>query len=261
MVKIKLTTVLTAVEVVGLGVTAYLSAKAGVRAHQNCVIAKYKKNNGENDEEKIVQLTKKEVFQASWKEYILPVAVGTVTAGAIIFSEMHHVKAEKGLAAAAAMSGAILQRYEQAVLNNTEEAIAQEIREEVISDMTGELMSGFSDDIHKSHSKNKMRCYCPYSNKIFYATQVDLLSAEIAINNTLMNGGGTSLSQYMKMFGVDIPENGVGWWMDDNYSWDGSFFGYHNGLLPDFDYIGGELTQICYWSHTPCESEEGFIYP
>lgn len=258
---VKLNYILTGVACAGVVATGVLAAKGGVKAHRECVLEKYRKNQGEQEDDKIVELTTKEKFQCSWKAYVPAVAVGVITVGTIIFGEVTHTKTEKSLMAAAAMSTALLERYERAVLNHTEEAIAQEIREEVISDMTGELMSGFSDDIHKSHSKNKMRCYCPYSNKIFYATQVDLLSAEIAINNTLMNGGGTSLSQYMKMFGVDIPENGVGWWMDDNYSWDGSFFGYHNGLLPDFDYIGGELTQICYWSHTPCESEEGFIYP
>lgn len=261
MVKIRLTTILTVTEVIGLGVTAYLSAKAGVRAHRNCVIEKYKKNCGENDVEKIVPLTKKEAFQASWKEFVLPVAVGTVTAGAIIFSEIHHVKAEKGLAAAAAMSGAILQRYEQAVLNNTEEAIAQEIREEVISGLTGDMMAGLSDDIHNSYSSNKMRCYCPYCDEIFYATQVELLNAEIEINRTLVNGGGTSLCQYMKMFGVDIPEDGVGWWMDDTYNWEGSFFGFHNGLIPQIEESGGQETLVCYWSHEPCETEEDFLCP
>ena len=261
MVKIKLTTILTVAEVIGLGATAYLSAEAAVRAHQNCVIEKYKKNSGENDEEKIVPLTKKETFKASWKEFVLPVAVGTVTAGAIIFSEVQHIKAEKGLAAAAAMSGAILERYERAVLNHTEEAVAQEIREEVISELTGDLMTGLTDDIHRSYSNNKMRCYCPYCDEIFYATQVELLNAEIEINRTLTNGGGTSLSQYMKMFGVDIPEDGVGWWMDDNYNWHGSFFGYYNGLQPQIEESGGEETLVCYWSHEPCETEENFFYP
>lgn len=258
---VKLNYILTGVACVGVVATGILAAKGGVKAHRECVLEKYRKNQGEQEDDKIVELTTKEKLKCSWKAYVPAVAVGAITVGTIIFGEVTHVKTEKSLMAAAAMSTALLERYEKAIQERYSEAEAQEIREQVITEMTGDLMAGLTDDIHNSYSSNKMRCYCPYCDEIFYATQVELLNAEIEINRTLMNGGGTSLSQYMKMFDVDIPEDGVGWWMDDTYNWEGSFFGYHNGLIPQLEESGGQETLVCYWTHQPCTTEEDFLLP
>lgn len=183
---VKLNYILTGVACAGVIATGVLAAKGGVKAHRECVLEKYRKNQGEQENDKIVDLTKKEKFQCSWKAYVPAVAVGAITVGTIIFGEVTHTKTEKSLMAAAAMSTALLERYEQVVRERTDAEVAKEIREEVISEVTGDMMKGFSEDVHTSYSDNKMLCYDPYTETFFRATQVELLNGEIEVNKTLM---------------------------------------------------------------------------
>ena len=258
---VKLNYILTGVACVGVVATGVLAAKGGVKAHRECVLEKYRKNQGEQEDDKIIELTKKEKFQCSWKAYVPAVAVGAITVGTIIFGEVTHVKTEKSLMAAAAMSTALLERYEQVVRERTDAEVAKEIREEVISEVTGDMMKGFSEDVHTSYSDNKMLCYDPYTETFFRATQIELLNGEIEVNKTLMNGGGTSCAQFLSMFGKHIPETGLGWYMDDGYSWDSSFFGFHNAMMPSLEEVRGREALVIYWSHNPCLPEEDFLCP
>ena len=86
-----------------------------------------------------------------------------------------------------------------------------------------------------------MKIMEPCTQTIYYASQTELLLAEIELNKCLMNGGGLSLKDYIEMFDHErikthlVDPSTIGWYMDDCYEWEASYFGFHCALYPYWD--------------------------
>lgn len=233
-------------ECVGVGVTAYCAAKNAKKAA--LTKAEYMgwalvgvDQDKLNDEEKtqLEKEIKRERLKIDLKSYIPTLMAGGLTCGLIIFSTSKHIKTEKNLLATAMMSQTLLERYEKQVLERTDPELAAQIRKEVI----GEAMECELDDIHESYSSpdSRMRIKDPYTETIYYASQTELLLGELELNKCLMNGGGMSLKDWLERFEHGpikthlVDPDTIGWYMDDEYSWDSSYFGFHCACHPYWD--------------------------
>lgn len=233
-------------ECVGVGVTAYLAAKGANNAAVNKtgylewgLVGVDQDKLTEEEKAQLDKDVKKEFLKIDLKSHIPTFIAGGLTCGLIIFSTSKHIKTEKNLLAAAMMSETLLEKYERQVRERTDPELAQQIREEVI----GEVVSGQLDDIHECYSKDgaKMKIMEPCTQTIYYASQTELLLAEIELNKCLMNGGGLSLKDYIEMFDHErikthlVDPSTIGWYMDDCYEWEASYFGFHCALYPYWD--------------------------
>jgi hypothetical protein len=255
----------------GVIATGYFAGKNAIQAYKDVKCEEFKRRFEnkkpldllyETDQEgkeaiEKSKLTTKEKVELTWKEFIPSVTAGGLTIAAIIFCQKYHVRNEATLLAAAVGSQRFLEAYERKVCERADPEIAEQIRKEVI----GEIQEGLVEDIHQSFDDGyKMLCYDPYSRKFFRATQVELLNAEAEINKCLMNGGGISLKTYMSMFGVDCDITDEGWYMDDTYSWNSSYYGFYNAMVPYLREVNGREALIIAWSHDPFPCEEDFLY-
>lgn len=233
-------------ECAGVGVTAYLAAKNAKKAALNkaeymgwALVGVDQDKLTEEEKVQVEKEIKKERLKIELKSHIPTLIAGGLTCGLIIFSTSKHIKTEKNLLAAAMMSETLLEKYERQVRERTDPELAQQIREEVI----GEVVSGQLDDIHECYSKDgaKMKIMEPCTQTIYYASQTELLLAEIELNKCLMNGGGLSLKDYIEMFDHErikthlVDPSTIGWYMDDCYEWEASYFGFHCALYPYWD--------------------------
>ena len=255
--------ILAVAECAGVFATGYLAAKNAKKAALNK--AEYMSwalvgvDQDALSEEEKVQLNKdvkKERLKINLKSHIPTFIAGGVTCGLIIFGTAKSIKTEKNLLAAAMMSETLLEKYEKQVRDRTDPEMAKQIREEVI----GEVVAGELDDIHESYSDGaKMRIMDPFTKTIYYATQNELLLAEIEINRCLMNGGGMSLKDYLERFKHEkikthlVDPETIGWYMDDEYDWDSSYFGYHCAIKPCWDTDGNYCMTF---SHIPMSPSE-----
>lgn len=252
-----LPTIITVVSCAGVAATGYLSAKGAVKAQKKLETEDFKRNfdAGEEEHEAIPTIDKVKIV---YKDYMPAIIVGGVTMGSIIFANAYHIKTEKNLLAACAMSTTLLNRYEQQIIDRTDPEMAAEIR--------GEVIGGLCDDIHESYSdpESRMLCYEPCSKTWFRASQTEFLLAEIELNKCLMNGGGMRLGDFLHMFTDDICDRyqdpfTIGWIIDDTYAWNSGFFGYHCGILCDVEEVDGVLCNVVRFSHDPFTPEDGFL--
>lgn len=197
------------------------------------------------------------------KNYIPTAVAGVATCAAIVGMDILHVRKEKVLLAMAGMSELAVKKYE--TMSDLKEARELQGDGHIDNEYIGEVMGSLCEEIHESYSDSsaKMPCYDPYTKTFFKASQTDLLLAEREINSTLMNGGGTRVIDFIARFEPQaekwIDTGNVGWWMDDNYAWNSSFFGYYLTMLPKIEEVEGRQCLVIHWSHEPEEMEEGFL--
>lgn len=245
----------------GVGVVA--TAKLAIDAHDKCVVDKVAllDIHDKTDREEAVKAVKRQAV----KHYIPPVAVGLATIGCITGIRVIDIKSNKNLLAAAMCGETMLQKYETRI----NEEFGPEKGAEIRKDVVGELAAGLTEDIHQSYSgpQQRMNCYDPYSDTFFKASQTELLLAEAEINKCIANGGGMSIVDYINYFGIDIskqypedPKEIPGWYCDDDFNWNASFFGNYVALCPMISEIRGHgETLIINVSHDPILPSEDFF--
>lgn len=254
--------ILTASSCIGVGTTAYFAGRGAVRTDKDLRVELFKQNFDKGEESWDV-LSFKDKAKIVCKNHYPTLISGGLTIASIILLETRHVKTEKNLVAAAIFSETMLEKYEMKIKERGYDDISEQIRREVI----GEVSEGLCDDIHASVGSDgaKMLCYDPYTKTFYRASQVDLLLAEIDINKTLMNGGGTSLYDFLSRFTKRInrtlidPED-VGWYMVDNYDWQSNLTGYHCSLIPEIEYVEGRYAVVTYFTHKPFSVDGDYIW-
>ena len=254
-------------ECAGVAVTGYLAAKdsrkatiATINNNMEASLELPAQNVRELEPGEYEEAEKKlkiKNLKTTLKAHIPTFVAGGLTCGLIIFSTSKHIKTEKNLLAAAMMSQTLLERYEKQVLERTDPELAAQIRKEVI----GEAMECELDDIHESYSspEARMKIKDPYTETIYYASQTELLLGELELNKCLMNGGGMSLKDWLERFEHGpikthlVDPDTIGWYMDDEYSWDSSYFGFHCALYPYWDKNNNYCMGFSHEPMTPSE--------
>jgi hypothetical protein len=187
-------TLCSAGAIIGLGITAYLSGKAAVKALD---IPK--------------DLEKKEKIKAYAKCYAKTIVAGAVTTGLIIASDRIHVSNEIALGCVANMWR---ERY---VTNNNHESSINKYKDSV-------ALTYLHPD-----EREKFVVYEPYSDQEITVTRSQLMYAELKINEELSKRLEAPLVDFIKILDGDPKKlkMNLGWSYDNeiqDYSW-----GYYGG--------------------------------
>lgn len=212
-VKDNIPEILTAANVLGVGVTAWLMHRA-TRKADIILSAEYKKRIENGDD---TYISFKDETKLTWRCYLLPATVGVATISASIASNR---ASAKKISEAVAI-GALYADRVQALEGKIEEKLGND---ELIKTRDEIKKHGLTDT-----QELKMLCYEPESKQWFRATQQDLLMAEIVANKIFQNEGRLTLNQWLRLLpGCKSKPWGDrwGWWHSDpdgeaDYCWSG----------------------------------------
>lgn len=184
-------TILAVAASVGVGLTAYETHKAAVKATTLVVMNK--------DE----PMTKKEVVQECWKFYIPAAVLGGGTIACILGSNTLNKKQIASLNAAYMALGKTYQEYRRQVA----ERIGSEAEANILEKSKVE---------EPAEEDKQLLCYEPFSNRYFHATEAELYDAFYQVNRDFNLNGEVSINNLYSYLGLDyLPEkDDVGWCSD-----------------------------------------------
>ena len=184
-------TILAVAASVGVGLTAYETHKAAVKATTLVVMNK--------DE----PMTKKEVVQECWKFYIPAAVLGGGTIACILGSNALNKKQIASLTAAYMALGKTYQEYRRQVA----ERIGSEAEADILEKSKVE---------EPAEEDKQLLCYEPFSNRYFHATEAELYDAFYQMNRDFSLNGEVSINNLYSYLGLDyLPEkDDMGWCSD-----------------------------------------------
>lgn len=191
-------TILTGVGVVGTIGTAYLTGRASFRAadvlaKENAVI-----NTANDNVLDPVYLTKAQKVKLTWRFYVIPVATGVGTVGAIIFAHRIDAKRVVALTVASGISERALKEYREKVVERLGDRQDTKLRDEIAQDRVTKLGGG---EVIIT-SDNKVLCMDMLTGRFFESSMEDLKRAENKINHVINNQMGASLSEFYDELGL-----------------------------------------------------------
>lgn len=196
--------ILTGANAIGVVVTAWLTGKAAIRAHD--AVEK--------------ELPAKEKFKRTWHHFVLPATVGVATIASGIASNRVSAKRLAEMTAVAAL-------YADRV-----KALEGKVEEKFGKDKLGEMKSEMKDEqLVQLSNDQKMLCYEPVSKQYFKASQQELMMAELTANKIFHDNGEISMNKFLTLLPDCKPYKGgdqEGWWFTDedgeaDFNW--SFYG------------------------------------
>lgn len=184
-------TILAVAASVGVGLTAYETHKAAVKATTLVTMNK--------DE----PMSKKEVVQECWKFYIPAAVLGGGTIACILGSNALNKKQIASLTAAYMALGKTYQEYRRQVT----ERIGSEAEADILKKSKVE---------EPAEEDKQLLCYEPFSNRYFHATEAELYDAFYQVNRDFNLNGEVSINNLYSYLGLDyLPEkDDVGWCSD-----------------------------------------------
>lgn len=184
-------TILAVAASVGVGLTAYETHKAAVKATTLVVMNKAE------------PMSKKEVVQECWKFYIPAAVLGGGTIACILGSNALNKKQIASLTAAYMALGKSYQQYRRQVA----ERIGSEAEADILEKSKVEELA---------EEDKKLLCYEPFSNRYFHATEAELYDAFYQMNRDFSLNGKVSINNLYSYLGLDyLPEkDDMGWCSD-----------------------------------------------
>lgn len=166
------------------------------------------------------QLTIKDYIQVTWKYYLPPIALATVSAGAIIFAHKVDRKENAALAAAYAISESRLKEYSEKVLETVGEKKEKEVRNAIDKDrvtnnppVDGEIIStGQGDTL----------CMDAWNGRYFYSDIEVLRRAAIDLSRNVLDGETITLNDFYDRINLPQAKNG------DFFAWE---IGNHHEMI------------------------------
>ena len=184
-------TILAVAASVGVGLTAYETHKAAVKATTLVVMNKAE------------PMSKKEIVQECWKFYIPAAVLGGGTIACILGSNALNKKQIASLTAAYMALGKSYQQYRRQVA----ERIGSEAEADILEKSKVE---------EPAEEDKKLLCYEPFSNRYFHATEAELYDAFYQMNRDFSLNGEVSINNLYSYLGLDyLPEkDDMGWCSD-----------------------------------------------
>lgn len=184
-------TILAVAASVGVGLTAYETHKAAVKATTLVVMNKAE------------PMSKKEIMQECWKFYIPAAVLGGGTIACILGSNALNKKQIASLTAAYMALGKSYQQYRRQVA----ERIGSEAEADILEKSKVE---------EPAEEDKKLLCYEPFSNRYFHATEAELYDAFYQMNRDFSLNGEVSINNLYSYLGLDyLPEkDDMGWCSD-----------------------------------------------
>lgn len=194
--------ILTVCGAVGVVSTAVLAVKATPKALDEI---KHQNDHG------AIELTKKEIVQATWKFYIPTAIVGGASIACIIGANTIHAGRVTALASAYSIVDKAMTEYQDKVVETLGEKKEKTIRDAVAADQLNK--APLSQNIVYVTGKGDTLCYDVMSGRYFRSDMEALKRAENSVNHELFNGVWVSLNTLYREIGLDEIKIGeiLGW--------------------------------------------------
>ena len=173
----------------------------------------------ENTEEN-PQLTIKDYIQVTWKYYLPPIALATVSAGAIIFAHKVDRKENAALAAAYAISESRLKEYSEKVLETVGEKKEKEVRNAIDKDRVNNNQPVDGEII--STGQGDTLCMDAWNGRYFYSDIEVLRRAAVDLSRAVLNDETVTLNDFYDR--IDLPQTKNG----DFFAWE---IGNHHEMI------------------------------
>lgn len=192
-------TILTSVGVAGTLTTAVMTAQASFKAAR--ILS-----------EESPYLEPKEKLALTWKCYIPPVIVGSLTVAAIVGANRIGVRRAAGIAAAYSLAERAHSEYKDEVRKTFGEEKEQKVRDRVAQKQV-DRTPGSADIII---SGREVLCYEAYTGRYFKSDMETLKKAQNDFNYKVLNEGYASLSEFYDLIGRPHTDYSdlVGWQYD-----------------------------------------------
>jgi uncharacterized protein DUF6353 len=203
--------ILTAGGVIGVGITAILTARASFKAaaiiREKVALAQIAAE--EQGEDFSPDLTKMEMARIVWPCYIVPAATGVSTIVAVVMANRMSAKRAAALAAAYSISESRLQEYKDKVTHRLGFAKERNIRDEIAQERVTEnppkevIILGTGDVL----------CFDSLTGRYFNSSVEIVKRAEHKIHLELFNTQSASLTQFFDEIGLEptLYSDTVGW--------------------------------------------------
>lgn len=200
--------ILTGLTIFGVAATGYLTHVADKKLIGDVCEKIVMSEDTEKPVKEIVNETAKE----HWKDYIAPAAVGLATMGCSFGANSWHLSKEGTLAAAALMYKTSGEELEKKIREKFGDEETAKIKKEI-----AEAKADKERPPWEEKRPDKMKIWEPYSKQWFYATQQELLWAEIVINKMLAQNYQVSMNDLLKIYNCKPIKDGdnFGWSYDD----------------------------------------------
>lgn len=217
-------TILTGVGAVGTVGTAYLTGRASFRAaklfdHAEKELQKdfeieheiSSQANGESVLFFEPQLPVKTKVKLVWKDFVPPVAVGTVTVASIVLAHRIDTRKIVALTVASGISERAFKEYKEKVVEKLGERESTKIRDEIAQDRVTNTPLRAGDIIVTGDGK--VLCMDMLTGRYFMSSMEDLKRAENKINHTLNQHMDASLTEFFEEVGLAPTtfSDQVGW--------------------------------------------------
>lgn len=214
--------ILTGVGVVGTVGTAVLTGRASLKSARILDHAKEEMTKDlvypdpENGGEATVYgtatpvLSRFDVVKLTWRFYVIPVAVGTGTVGAIIFAHRIDAKRVVALTVASGISERALKEYREKVVEKLGERQDTKLRDDIAQDRVN--ASPPSKELVIT-GDGQVLCLDGLTGRYFMSTMEDLKRAENKVNHIINTQNGASLSEFYDEVGLAPTSysDEVGW--------------------------------------------------
>lgn len=166
------------------------------------------------------QLTIKDYIQVTWKYYLPPIALATVSTGAIIFAHKVDRKENAALAAAYAISESRLKEYSEKVLETVGEKKEKEVRNAIDKDRVNNNQPVDSEII--STGQGDTLCMDAWNGRYFYSDIEVLRRAAVDLSRAVLNDEAVTLNDFYDR--IDLPQTKNG----DFFAWE---IGNHHEMI------------------------------
>lgn len=166
------------------------------------------------------QLTIKDYIQVTWKYYLPPIALATVSAGAIIFAHKVDRKENAALAAAYAISESRLKEYSEKVLETVGEKKEKEVRDAIDKDRVNNNQPVDGEII--STGQGDTLCMDAWNGRYFYSDIEVLRRAAVDLSRAVLNDETVTLNDFYDR--IDLPQTKNG----DFFAWE---IGNHHEMI------------------------------
>ena len=231
--------ILTGIAMIGVAVTGYLVH----RADRKLIGDVAEKILFEEDTEKPVENTVKEVAKKQWKNYIPAAVSGILTMGCIFGANHWHLSKEGALAAAALMY--------KANAEDLEKKLREEFGNDKVNEVKQKIREAREDKERppwEEKPEKKMKVWDPYTKQYLNISQTDILWAENTVNRWLFNSEAVEYNSLIKLLGgkanKSIGEH-FGWFIDDTFCWNSSYIRGGGSIQVCIDMVEDRLT-LCY---------------
>lgn len=244
------THILTGFGVAGIFGTAILTGYGAIKAKE--IIDEHCQEIHADDEQPYIvynDIPFKEKVKLTWKCFIPAAAVGAVTIASFMGGHVIDTKRLQDMTNAYILSKDAFARYREEVTNWVGEE-----HEAQIDDRSKEKCK----DEPSFTPKKTITFFDPITRQTFKATPQDIIFAEGNINKMFQNNQCCSYWYFLKCLGVKVPaitrKEKLGWWLDDTFSWDSSYFG--NWISVNYCKVPGKDYYELIFDHGPYEPDE-----